>query len=319
MGTGSYVLKRLLLMVPTLFGITVIVFMMVRFLPGDVVDTLAGDYGVADPELRQQLRKEYSLDDSMPSQYVNWILGLVRLDLGKSIISGRDVSNEFRHRAPPTAELAFLTIMFSLIVSIPIGVLSATRQNSWADLTARSFAIAFLAVPGFWLGTLVITLPSRWWGWSPPLEYKSLVANPTSNLRTLVIPALILSLPLSGAVMRLTRAQMLEVLRQDYIRTAWAKGLGERTIITRHVLRNALIPVVTIIGLQIPLLLGGVVIMETIFGIPGLGSYLYQSILSRDYPVVQSVNLVTAILVLLINLAVDVTYAYMDPRISLDT
>lgn len=302
-------------MIPTIVGITVVVFMMVRFLPGDAVDTLAGDYGASDPALRQQLREQYKLSGSMPSQYVSWARNLARLDLGQSIISGRDVSSEFRHRAPPTAELAFLTIVFSLIVSIPIGVLSATRQNSPADLSARTTAIAFLAVPGFWLGTLVVTLPSRWWGWSPPLEYKSLVADPSSNLRTLLIPAIILSLPLSGAVMRLTRAQMLEVLRQDYIRTAWAKGLTERTIVIRHALRNALIPVITIVGLQIPILLGGVVIMETIFGIPGLGSYLYQSILSRDYPVVQGVNLITAIVVLAINLLVDVTYGYVDPRI----
>lgn len=312
---GRYIAKRLLLMIPTLLGISLIVFMMVRFLPGDAVDTLAGDYGASDPELREQLRDQYQLSASMPSQYVSWARGIARGDLGESIISGRDVSAEFRRRAPPTAELALLTIVFSLLIAIPIGVLSATRQNSAADLIARTFAIAGLAIPGFWLATLVVTLPSRWWGWSPPLEYKSLVDDLDSNLKTVLIPALILSLPLSGAVMRLTRAQMLEVLRQDYIRTAWSKGLPERAIITRHALRNALIPVITIVGLQIPALLGGVVIMETIFGIPGLGSYLFQSILARDYPVVQGVNLTTAIVVLLINLVVDVSYGFVDPRI----
>ena len=312
---AGYISKRVALMIPTLFGISLIVFMMVRFLPGDAVDTLAGDYGASDPALRQQLLEQYKLSASVPSQYLTWMSSLAHADLGKSIISGRGIIDEFRHRAPPTTELAFLTILFILLVSIPVGVVSATRRNSSPDLIARTCSIVFLAVPGFWLATLVVTLPSRWWGWSPPLEYKSLLTDPVSNLNKLVFPSIILSLPLSGAVMRLTRAQMLDVLRQDYIRTAWSKGLRERSVITRHALRNALIPVITIVGLQIPALLGGVVIMETIFGIPGLGSYLFQSILSRDYPVVQGVNLITAVSILWINLIVDISYAYLDPRI----
>lgn len=312
---ASYIAKRVILLIPTLLGISVIVFMMVRFLPGDAVDTLAGDYGASDPELRQQLREQYKLSASIPSQYLDWIGSLARGDMGESIISGRGILDEIAHRAPPTAELALITIIISLTSAIPIGILSAVRQNSASDLIARSFSIAFLAIPGFWLATLVVTLPSRWWGWSPPLEYRSFVNDPASHYQTLLIPAFILSLPLSGAIMRLTRAQLLEVLRQDYIRTARAKGLRERTLITRHALRNALIPVITIVGLQIPTLLGGTIIMETIFGIPGLGSYLFQSIVSRDYPVVQAVNLITAIVVLVVNLLVDVSYAYVDPRI----
>lgn len=302
-------------MIPTLIGISFIVFMMVRFLPGDVVDTILGETGSNDPELRAKLEEEYELTGNVPGQYVEWLGEVVRGDLGESLISGRSVLDEINHRAPASFELMIIAIIIGLIISVPIGVISAARQNSWGDIVGRSAAIGFLAIPGFWLGTLVITLPSRWWGWSPPLEYKDLFEDPASNLELLIIPGIILALPFSGTVMRLTRAQLLEVLRQDYVRTARAKGLRESNVVTRHALRNALIPVVTVVGLQVPVLLGGVVIMENIFGIPGIGSYIYNSILSRDYTVVQAVNLLIAVLVLVINLLVDVMYGYLDPRI----
>lgn len=312
---GNYIGRRALLMIPTLIGITMVVFMMVRFLPGDVVDTIAGDFGAGNKELRDELKEQYQLTGSIPSQYVEWIWNLVRGDLGESIVSGRGVEGQVRARSVPTLQLAFMTIVIGLIIGLPIGILSATRRNSASDYVGRTFAIGFLAIPGFWLATLLITLPSRWWGWSPPLEYTQIWEDPMNNLRMLIFPAIILSLPLAGTVMRLTRAQMLEVLRQDYIRTAWAKGLNERKVIGRHALRNALIPVVTVIGLQLPVLFGGVVIMESIFGIPGMGSYLFDSIVARDYPIVQGVNLLIAVVVLVTNLAVDVSYGYLDPRI----
>ncbi len=312
---GQYILRRTLLMIPTLFGISIVVFMMVRFIPGDVVDTILGEYGAADQELRQELRDQYDLNDSVVKQYGTWIGDIGQGDLGKSIISGRSVQGELRHRMVPSLELAAITVVLGLIIAIPIGIISATRQDTWLDYISRSTAIGFLAVPGFWLGTLVMTLPSRWWGWTPPLEYRDFTEDPVRNIYILIIPAMILALAFAGTVMRLMRAQMLEVLNQDYIRTAWSKGLRERTVISRHALKNAMIPVVTVIGLQVPVLIGGVVIVETIFGIPGIGSYLYQSILSRDYPIVQGVNLIVAVLVLASNLAVDVTYAYLDPRI----
>lgn len=302
-------------MIPTLIGISIVVFLMVRFIPGDVVDTILGEYGAADQELREKLREEYNLNDSVVTQYGSWISDVVRGDLGDSIVSGRSVSGELRQRSVPSIELAVLTLILGIIIAIPIGIVSATRQDTWLDYIARSGAIGFLAVPSFWLGTLIVTLPSRWWGWTPPLEYRDFADDPVRNIYILIIPASILALAFAGTVMRLMRAQMLEVLNQDYIRTAWSKGLRERTVITRHALKNALIPVVTVIGLQIPVLVGGLVIVEQIFGIPGIGSYLFQSIGARDYPIVQGVNLAVAVVVLLSNLAVDVTYAYLDPRI----
>jgi peptide/nickel transport system permease protein len=310
-----YVVRRLILMMPTMLGISFVVFMMVRFLPGSAVDLLVGEYSAASPEIRQELRERYSLNDSIPSQYFNWISGIVRGDLGDSIIGGRSVSGEIKTRIVPSIELAVLAMAFGLLIALPIGILAAIRADSWLDYITRSSAIAFLSLPGFWIATLIITLPGRFWQWTPPLEFAGITEDPVKNLSMLLIPSLIVALGFSGTVMRLTRAQMLEVLHQDFIRTAWSKGLRERSVITGHALRNSLIPVVTVIGIQIPALIGGIVIIETIFGIPGIGSYLYGAISSRDYPIVQGVNLVVALIVLLSNLCVDVMYAYLDPRI----
>ncbi len=310
-----YIVRRMLLMIPTLFGISVVVFMMVRFLPGSAIDTLVGDFSAASAELRQELRAQYSLNDSLPQQYVKWISGVLRGDLGESIIGSRGVSNEIQRRIVPSLELAGFALLFGLVIALPIGVIAAVRSDTWLDYIMRSSAIGFLSIPGFWLATLIITLPGRYWQWTPPLEYAPLTQDLGKNISVLIIPSLLVALSLSGAVMRLTRAQMLEVLHQDYIRTAWSKGLRERAVIARHALKNTMIPVVTIIGVQIPALIGGVVIMETIFGIPGIGSYLYGAIVARDYPIVQGVNLMVAAIVLFSNLAVDVAYAYLDPRI----
>jgi peptide/nickel transport system permease protein len=310
-----FVVRRLLLMIPTMIGISFVVFMMVRFLPGSAIDSLVGEYSAASPEIRQELRERYSLNDSIPSQYLSWMSGIVRGDLGDSIIGGRSVSGEIKTRIVPSLELALLAMTFGLIIALPIGIIAAVRADSALDYLTRSTAIAFLSLPGFWIATLLITLPSRYLQWTPPLEFAGITDDVGKNLSVLLIPALIVALSFAGSIMRLTRAQMLEVLRQDFIRTAWSKGLRERSVITRHALRNSLIPVVTVLGIQIPALIGGIVIMETIFGIPGIGSYLYGAISSRDYPIVQGVNLVVALIVLLSNLMVDVMYVYLDPRI----
>lgn len=310
-----YIARRLLLMIPTLLGVSFVVFIMVRAVPGDVIDQILGDYGAGDTETKAALRKEYSLNGNIAEQYVRWLGDVVRFDFGKSIISNRTVISELRHRLPVTLELSLLAIVTSLIIAIPIGVVSAIRQDSIADYICRSFAISLLAVPGFWVGLMLITLAGRYFTWGVPGGYVSFADDPIGNLKLLWAPALILGAGLSGGVMRFTRSAMLEVLRQDYVRTAWSKGLRERVIITRHVLRNALIPVVTVVGLQLPILVGGTVIIETVYSIPGMGRYYVASVNQLDYPVIQAINVVVALVVVFANLGVDLLYSVLDPRI----
>jgi len=311
----EYAVRRILLVIPTLIGVTMVVFMAVRFLPGDVVDQIAGDYGAASPEFRAQLTKQYSLDASIPQQYLLWVGKIVRGDMGTSIISARSVRGEILQRLPTTFQLGLMAITVQLLIAIPAGMTAALKQDSGTDYIVRSFSIALLAVPGFWLGLIAITYGYILFGWTPPLRYHPFWENPLEAMRSLWVPALILGGYISAVVMRLLRSTMLEVLRQDYIRTARAKGLAERHVLWRHAARNAAIPVVTIIGLEIPNLIGGTVIMESIFSIPGMGSYLFNSIQTRDYPVVQGVVLLSALVVIVSNLIVDLSYSFIDPRI----
>ena len=312
---SEYAVRRLLLVFPTLIGVTIVVFMAVRFLPGDVVAQIAGDYGAASPEFRAQLSKQYSLDASIPEQYVLWVSKLVRGDMGTSIISGRAVRGEILQRLPTTFQLGLMAIGVQLLIAIPAGMTAALKQDSPLDYVVRSLSIGLLAVPGFWLGLLAIMYGYILFGWTPPLRYHPFWEEPLTALRSLWVPALILGGFISAVVMRLLRSTMLEVLRQDYIRTARAKGLTERAVVWRHAARNAAIPVVTVIGLEIPNLIGGTVIMESIFSIPGMGSYLFNSIQTRDYPVVQGVVLLSALVVIISNLVVDLSYSLIDPRI----
>jgi len=303
-------------MIPTLLGVTFVVFMMVRAVPGDVLDLIGGDFGAADPAVKQALKKEFGLDGNLALQYVKWLGKIVRVDFGSSIISGRTVMGELSNRVPVTLELGLLGIFFSVLIAIPIGVLSAVRQDTWIDYISRSFAISLLAVPGFWVAIVVISMASVHFTWAvPPRSYISLADDPIGNLRMMWFPAMLLGAGLSGSVMRFTRSAMLEVQRQDYIRTAWAKGLRERSVITRHALRNALIPVVTVIGLQIPVVIGGTVLIETVYSIPGMGRYYVASVSSLDYPVIQAINVLVAVVVVLVNLLVDLLYSVIDPRI----
>lgn len=311
-----YILRRLLLMIPTLLGVTFIVFVMVRSVPGDVVDLLLGEFGAGDRETKEALLKEYKLDGNIIGQYIRWLGDVVRFDLGSSIISGRTVQSELSNRLPVTLELSILAIIFSLMIAIPVGIVSAIRQDSLIDYACRSFAIGLLAVPGFWVGIMAITLAGKYFTWGvPPKNYIEFTENPIGNLRMMWAPAAILGAGLSGGVMRFTRSAMLEVLRQDYVRTAWSKGLRERVIITRHVMRNALIPVVTVVGLQLPILVGGTVIIETVYSIPGMGRYYVDAVNQKDYPIIQSINLVVALVVVFANLGVDLVYSVLDPRI----
>jgi peptide/nickel transport system permease protein len=311
-----YIIRRLLLMIPTFLGVTLVVFLLVRSVPGDVTDLFLGDYGAQSAEQKAALKKEFGLDKNIPAQYVEWLGKTVRLDFGDSLLSSRSVNTELSSKLPVTLELGVLAIFFSLIISIPIGVISAVRQDTAVDYAGRSFAIGLLAIPGFWLGTILITMAGRYFIWGvPPTQYVGITENPIGNLKLMAVPAFILGAGLSGGVMRFTRSSMLEVLRQDYIRTAWSKGLRERSIVIRHALRNALIPVITVIGLQLPILVGGSVIIEQVYSIPGMGRYYIQAVTQHDYPVIQAINILVAFVVVFTNLGVDVLYSVLDPRI----
>jgi peptide/nickel transport system permease protein len=311
-----YILRRLLLMVPTLIGVSFVVFLIVRAVPGDVVDLIAGDFGAADPATKEALRKEFGLEGNIVAQYIRWLGDIVQFDLGKSLISGRTVTSELQSRLPVTVQLGLMAIFFSLLIAVPIGIISAVRQDTWADYIGRSFAIGLLAAPGFWIAILLISMAGRYFTWGvPPATYVEFADDPIANLKLMFMPSLILGGGLSGSVMRFTRSTMLETLRQDYIRTAWSKGLQERVIIVRHAMRNALIPVVTVVGLQLPILVGGTVIIESVYAIPGMGRYYIAAIDSKDYPVIQGINIIVAIVVVFSNLGVDLLYSVIDPRI----
>jgi len=312
-----YLAQRLLLMLTTLFGVTVLVFAILRLIPGGVESVILGgdQVAAASPEQFAAVRRALGLDRPLPVQYVHWLTGVLRGDLGQSFISKRPIAPDIAARIPVTFELGLLAMIVSLCIAVPVGVLAAIRQDTVPDYAARSFAVALLSIPGFWLGTLVITFGARWFGYAPPLTYVRLSDDPLRNLQMLLPPAIILGAGLSGTVMRLTRAQMLEVLRQDYVRTAWAKGLPERAVVWRHALRNAALPVVTIIGLQVPILFGGTVVLETLFSLPGTGRYLITAVNARDFPAIQAVVLLVATVVVLSNLVVDVLYVVLDPRV----
>lgn len=309
----QYILRRGIYIVPTLFVVTIVVFLMLRFLPGDVVHQMLEGYAYA-PTV-EALRRDLGLDKPILVQYGQWIKDVFQGDLGRSLWTKQPIIQEFARRFPVTLELAILTILVSVVVGIGIGVISAIRQDSWADYSGRVFAIAMLAIPYFWLAVLVVVLPSIYLRWTPVWTYVPFTQDPLENLKIMSIPALVFGMTRAGPVMRIMRSSMLEVMRQDYIRTAWAKGLSERVVITRHALKNALIPVVSIIGIQMPFLIGGSVIMESIFRLPGVGQFFFEALIRRDYPVVQGINLILATFVILLNLAVDLSYAYLDPRI----
>jgi len=311
----AYLLRRLLALVPTLVFASIIVFVSVRLIPGDVIDLMLAQNDISAAQDRAKIEAALGLDHPMHEQYFRWAAGALQGDLGRSLWRNTPVTDDLAERLPVTFELGLLSLLIALTVAIPIGVHSALRQDTFADYVTRSFSILMLAVPGFWLGTLVMVFPSVWWRWSPELEYVRFFDAPLQNLRQMIVPAIILGLSLSAITMRMTRTMMLEVLRQDYIRTARAKGLKEKVVVARHALRNGLIPVVTLIGLQAPLLIGGAVIMEQIFVIPGMGQLLLDAVSQRDYPIISGVFLVVGTCVLLINLAVDLSYGLLDPNV----
>jgi peptide/nickel transport system permease protein len=309
-----YILRRLALAVPTLVLVSVIVFSMMRLMPGDVVSRMVEGHAYA-PTI-EALRKELGLDRPAHVQYVEWIGGiLLRGDFGDSYWTRQPILDEFVRRFPVTIELAALTILVSVVIGVLVGIVSAIRQDTVADYVGRVLAILALSVPYFGLAVLVVVLPSIYFKWTPVWTYVPFTTDPLQNLKIMIVPALVFGITRAGPIMRIMRSALLEVMRQDYIRTAWSKGLPERGIVLRHALKNAMIPVVTLVGLQMPLYIGGSVIIEAIFRLPGVGLFFFEALTRLDYPVVQSVNLIIAAMVVGLNLAIDLTYAFLDPRI----
>ena len=312
----AHIIRRLLLTIPTLFILSILVFLSVSFIPGDVIDVMQSRMDGLGRVDREQLEQMLGLDQPVYVQYGRW-LGDILLhgSLGRSLMGDWSVEEKILGRLPVTIELGVLSIVIGLSIALPVGIYSAIRQDTAVDYAGRSIAILGLATPNFWLALMVMIYPAIWWGWSPPMRLITFSEDPLGNLGMFLIPSLILGTYLAAATMRMTRTMMLEVLRQDYIRTAWSKGLKERVVVVRHAVKNVLIPVVTMIGLQLPILVGGAVIIENIFNLPGLGRLMLVALNDRDFPVVAGINLVFGSAVMGINLVIDLVYAVLDPRV----
>ena len=309
----NYVLRRLLVAVPSLLVASLIVFTLPRLIPGDVVQLMLEEkaYGKDLEELRAKL----GLDRSIPVQYATWLGEVTRGNLGDSLWTRQPVLTELSRRLPVTLTLGAMALMVAILIGVPIGVVSAARPDGMLDFITRSGAILGLSIPAFVQAIVVILVPAIWWGWTPMIRFVEFSKDPLTYLLQFVLPAVILGIASAAAIMRLTRGMLLEVLRQDYVRTAWAKGVGERVIVLKHALKNAIIPVITVLGLQVAQIAGGAVIIETIFSLPGMGQLLVESILQRDYPVIQGINLLVVTIIVVTNLGVDLMYAVIDPRI----
>lgn len=324
----AYVLRRILLVIPTVLLVTLIVFILLRLLPGDVLDVMVAELGDAagDGLDRETLKKILGIDGPLLVQYGRWLgvlpqpergfSGLLQGNLGVSLFGGASVSRAIMTRFPVTFELGLLAMTLALVVAIPVGVYSAIRQETLGDYAVRSFALFWIAVPNFWIGTLVVMYGSIWFGYAPPIMLTRFLDDPIANLKMFIVPATIIGMAMSAGIVRMTRTTMLEVLRQDYIRTAWSKGLKERVVVFRHCLKNALIPVVTVIGFRVPILIGGAVIMERIFNLPGLGRFGLSALERRDYAVTAGLVVFGTTFVVVVNLIVDLVYAYLDPRVK---
>ena len=314
----AYIIRRLLLVIPTLFILSILVFLAVRFIPGDVIDVMVAKMDLAGGGSidREALERMLGLDVPVYVQYGRWMGDILRHGtLGDSLMGAWSVEEKILRRLPVTLELGVMSIVIGLVIALPVGIYSAIRQDTAVDYAGRSIAILGLATPNFWLALMVMIYPSIWWGWSPPMRLITFSEDPLGNLGMFLIPSLILGTYLAATTMRMTRTMMLEVLRQDYIRTAWSKGLKERVVVVRHAVKNAFIPIVTTIGLQVPILVGGSVIIENIFNLPGLGRLLLDALNDRDYPVVSGINLFFGTAVIGINLLIDLLYAFLDPRV----
>ena len=316
----NYIIRRVALMIPTLLLVTIVVFLTIRLVPGSAVEMMAIEMGSRESTGGQMdieaVERMLGMDVPWPEQYVTWMQGIfTRGDFGDSLWLKRPVLPEILARLPITFELGLLSFLISQIIAIPIGLYSAIRQDTMGDFLGRTFAIINLATPAFWLATMIMVFPSIWWGWSPPMRYVPFADDPMSNLEQFIIPAILMGTAMSATTMRMLRTTMLEVLRQDYVRTAWSKGLKERIIVIRHAMRNAMIPVITMISGQIPIMIGGAVIMEQIFSLPGMGRLFLDSINRRDYPFVSAINTLLAAFGMVLILLTDLSYAFLDPRV----
>ena len=327
----AYLVRRIILLIPTLLLVTITVFLLVRLMPGDIVDQIVADMGEQARGVdRTNIEHALGLDVPMHIQYLRWIgvlaapdpetgelrrNGIFQGNLGTSLRTGKTVTEEIVSRIPVTFELGLLSVIITNLVAWPVGVYSAIRQNTWLDYIGRSFAILGLATPAFWLASMLIVFGGRYWDWAPRIEYVTFFDNPIENLKMFLLPAFLTGMAASGALMRGLRTITLEVIRQDYVRTAWAKGLRERVIIIRHALRNAMIPLITMMIPQLGVLIGGSVIMEQIFALPGMGRYLLNMIARRDYLVVSGTNLLYASFTMFLILLTDISYAWLDPRV----
>ena len=310
---GTYILKRLLAMVPVLFLVSVVIFSLIHLTPGDPVLVMLGEE--ASPEARAALRRELGLDRPLPLQYATWLVRAVQGDLGRSIRTNQPVSEAILQRLPVTIELAAIAMLIALAIALPAGIIAAVRRNSNADIASTIFALLGVSMPNFFLAVLLIFVLSLQLRWLPPIGYVNPFTDLGANLKGMIMPAITLSAAAAAVIARQTRSSILEVLNQDYVRTAWSKGLREGVIVQRHVLKNSLIPVVTVVGLRLGDLLGSAIVTETIFALPGIGRLVIDSIFQRDIPIVQGVVLYLAMIFLMINLIVDLIYAYLDPRI----
>jgi len=319
----AYIIRRLLLVIPTLFLVSILTFLLVHLIPGDIIDAMQS---VPDIALdRAMLERQMGLDAPVYVQYGRWLgvvpqmdgnlSGVFQGNLGWSFVQREPAGTLVAIAWPVTLELGFMGLIIAQLIALPIGIYSALRQDKWGDYIGRSFAIGCISIPNFWVATLVIVLPAIWWGYMPPIMVIPFTEDPIGSLKMFILPAITLGMAMSGATMRIARTQMLEVLRQDYIRTAWAKGLRERVVILRHALKNALIPIITGIGLQVPILVGGVVIIENIFMLPGMGRLVFDAIMQRDKLLICGVVLVFSVILVLTNLIVDLTYGFLNPRV----
>lgn len=311
---GAYLVRRFLLMLLTLFGMSVLIFVMLRLVPGNITDIIFDSAGFVNPAQKAKIERELGLDQPIVTQYISWIAGLARGDLGYAFVSEKPAIEEILPRIPVTAKLAVLALVFSVLFGVPLGVISAVRQNTTLDYVLRVVSLSGLSLPSFWLGLLILMAFVQWFGWIP--IYRSSPDNLWQELVLLSIPAAAVGFRASALIMRLTRSSMLEVLRQDYVRTARAKGASEPSVNYEHALKNAVLPVVTIIGIEAAFLIGGLIVTETVFNIPGVARFLVEAIRWRDYPIVQNLVMLIAVVVVVTNFIVDMLYVALDPRIK---
>lgn len=317
---GKYIVKRVLLLIPTILLVTIIIFALLRMLPGDAVSNLqyqlqsAGNYDITREEVEEML----GMDKPAVLQYFVWLGNALRGDLGDCFFQGETVVAAIARQLPATLELGILTLILTNVISIPLGLYCAARQDSVGDVLVRVLSLVLMSIPAFWLATMVLVYPAIWWGYSPPSEYVSILKDPIQNLQMFLIPAILGALTQAGMQLRTVRTVTLDVMRTDYVRTVWAKGAPERRVLFSHSFKNGLIPVITLIGNSVASLIGGNVILENIFNIPGIGQQVIVAIGNRDYPLVQGCILVFALFIMVINLVVDISYKWIDPRVSLD-